>query len=125
MEYLFRTERAATVKRLARDSDTDLHIPFLCDVEVASAMRRLLREERTDLARAVEALEDLLHLPLIRHQHAHFLHRALALRDNFTAYDAMYVALAEALGATLLTADARLVRSVRRHTDLEVVSAAA
>ncbi|MGH7587476.1 MAG: hypothetical protein ACRELU_02680 [Gemmatimonadota bacterium] len=75
-----------------------------------------------DEARAGLALEAWLDLPLSRHGHAALLARALALRENFTAYDAMYVALAELLGAELLSSNAGLVRAARRHTDLEVVS---
>jgi predicted nucleic acid-binding protein len=75
-------------------------------------------------ARAALALEAYLDLPLCRHGHAGLLARALALRQNFTAYDAVYVALAKLLGAELLSADAGLVRATRRHTDLAVVSAA-
>jgi predicted nucleic acid-binding protein len=104
-------------------SDADLHVPALCDVEVASVLRRALLAGRMDEARAGLALEAWLDLPLSRHGHAGLLSRALTLRENFSAYDAVYVALAELLGAEVLSADAGLVRAVRRHTDLEVVAA--
>jgi predicted nucleic acid-binding protein len=60
-------------------------------------------------------------LPLTRHGHAALLGRILALRDNFSAYDATYVALAERVGGRLLTADDPLARAVRTHTSLELV----
>ena len=58
--------------------------------------------------RAEEALGDLTGFDLRRHSHMHFLGRAWELRDNLTAYDAMYVALAEAIGAPLVTCDGPL-----------------
>ena len=75
---------------------------------------------RMDRERTVEALEDYLDLPLTRHRHRSFLGRVLELRDNFTAYDAVYVALAERLGAELLTTDGRLARAVLRHSTVSV-----
>ena len=125
VEYLFRTERAQSVERIIVDPDVQLHAPALSDVEVLSACRRATLRGKMDGNGAALVLSAYLDLPLVRHGHEMLVARALALREDFTAYDAMYVALAEALGATLLTADRRLVRAARRHTDLEVVSAAA
>lgn len=62
-------------------------------------------------------------MPLIRRDQLPFLQRVLELRDNFGAFDAMYVALAEAQGATLVTADQGLARAVQEHLDLELISA--
>ena len=64
---------------------------------------------------AATAVAEYLSLPLTRHDHAPLLGRILDLRDNFTAYDAAYVVLAEQFEAPLLTADERLARAVRRH----------
>jgi predicted nucleic acid-binding protein len=121
VEYLFRTVRASAIQEVVEDPDVDVHVPFLCDVEVASALRRALREGRMDGPHASVVLEIYLQLPLIRHGHTGLLVRALDLRDNFTAYDAMYLALAERLGSALLTGDVRLGRSARRHTALETL----
>lgn len=96
-----------------RDPDTDLHVPALCDVEVASGLRRAVARKVCSVARAADALADYGDLPVTRHGHRTLLPRMFALRDNFSAYDATYVALAEALGAALLTADTRLARAVR------------
>jgi predicted nucleic acid-binding protein len=70
-----------------------------------------------------QAVADLAELPLNRYEHGPILGRAFELRHNFTAYDATYVALAEALGAAFLTADLRLARAVRTHTSVDVMEA--
>lgn len=68
------------------------------------------------------ALEDYLDLPLTRHGHRSLLSRILALRSNFSAYDATYVSLAESLGAELLTADQPLARSVKNLLKVKVLN---
>lgn len=65
-----------------------------------------------NLERANEVVDDYVALPLRRHGHEALLTRVLELRENFSAYDATYVALAERLGADLLTADAAFARAV-------------
>ncbi len=98
----------------------ELHVPALCDVEIASALRRLVRQRRIAVGRMTEFLEDYVDLPLTRHQHPRLLPRMLELRENFTAYDAAYVVLAEQLGAPLLTADARLAAAIGSTRGLAV-----
>ena len=75
----------------------------------------------TDSSRAAKALADLADLSLYRYPHIRLLSRVWDLRHNLTAYDASYVALAEALDATLLTRDARLARSVGHEARIELV----
>jgi predicted nucleic acid-binding protein len=87
----------------------------LCDVEVVAGLRRALLRHLVSAERADLALQHYLLLPLVRHGHQALLPRVLELRSNFSAYDACYVALAERLGAELLTADERLSRAVRTH----------
>lgn len=99
----------------------DLHAPSLCDVELTAVLSRGLLTRRLGGARARDALADYLDLPLVRHGHRSLLARILELRDNFSAYDAAYVALAEDLGAELLTADRSLARAARRHTGVAVL----
>ena len=70
-----------------------------------------MREGEIDGASAAAALDDLRSLDMERHGHEALLDRVWALRENLTAYDAVYVALAEALDSTLLTCDAKLARS--------------
>jgi len=104
-----------------RSWGVDLHVPALCDVEVASALRRGLLTGRLDEERAAEALHDYLDLPLTRHGHQRLLRRMLSLRSNFSAYDATYIALAEALGGALLTGDERVAGSVRKTLKLAIL----
>jgi len=82
---------------------------------VASALRRLLNAKELTFDRSLEALQDYLDMPLQRHGHESLLPRMLELRDNFSAYDAAYVVLAERLGSKLLSADEPLIRAIRKH----------
>jgi predicted nucleic acid-binding protein len=88
-----------------------LAAPELVDVEVASALRRLASAGSLAPERAARGLADLADLPITRTAHRPLLARCWALRENLTIYDAVYVALAEELGALLLTADQRLART--------------
>lgn len=115
VEYLLRTARAGAVAVTVTAPDADLHVPALCDVEVVAALRRALLARLLPEPRARDALEDYADLPLSRHGLTTLLPRVLALRHNLSAYDATYVALAEHLGAALLTADAALERAARRY----------
>lgn len=89
----------------------DLAAPELLDLEVASAWRRAVRRGRLLAPRAEQALADLAELPIARAPHRPLMRRIWELRDNLTAYDAAYVALAEALDWPLLTADEPLSRA--------------
>jgi len=121
VEYLLRTEWAMAVGEVIESPDVDLHVPALCDVEVTAALRRTLLARRMVESRANQALDDYLDLPIHRHGHRSLLKRALELRANLSAYDAVCVALAERLDAQLLTADRRLRRVAKRHSGVEVV----
>jgi len=98
-----------------------LTAPELVDLEVTSVWRRQMREGAIDARRAALALADLAALPLRRASHRPLLARCWELRDNLTIYDASYVALAEALGVTLLTGDGRLARATGPRCHIEVL----
>lgn len=98
-----------------------LTAPELIDLEVISTFRRAARAGRLDDRRSSQALTDLMALPLRRVPHARLLPRIWELRDNLTAYDAAYVALAEALNALLLTADGPLGRASGVRCEVEVL----
>jgi predicted nucleic acid-binding protein len=111
VELLLGTSRGRSVATCIADPAVSLHTPHLADVEVAQALRRYVREGELDAGAAASALEDLRALDVQRHSHEPLLDRVWALRENLTAYDAVYVALAEALDTTLLTCDGRLARA--------------
>jgi predicted nucleic acid-binding protein len=87
---------------------TNPSVPHLIDVEVVSALRRLAGNQRIDAHRAAEFLSGLAALPAERYAHAPLIDRMWELRYNFTAYDATYIALAEATGSVLYTCDEKL-----------------
>lgn len=98
-----------------------LTAPELIDLEVVSTLRRAARAGRLDDRRSGQALADLAALPLRRVPHLPLLSRVWELRDNLTAYDAAYLALAEALDALLLTADGPLGRAPEVRCEVEVL----
>ena len=98
-----------------------LHAPHLLDVEVAQVLRRHESRGRLSAARGRLALELLQLMPIVRHGHARLLKRAWRLRGNLTAYDAVYVALAEALEAALVTRDRRLATAPGHRARVEVI----
>jgi predicted nucleic acid-binding protein len=111
VELVLGTRRGVSIATRIADPALGLHIPHLADVEVAQALRRYVKDRELDPAAAGSALQDLRSLDLERHAHEPLLDRVWALRENLTAYDAVYVALAEALEATLLTCDGKLSRA--------------
>jgi predicted nucleic acid-binding protein len=98
-----------------------LTAPELVDLEIASVLRGRLAGGHLDLRRAELALDDLAQLPMERAPHLSLLRRCWELRANLTVYDASYVALAEAIEAPLLTADARLAGAPGPRCDIEVL----
>lgn len=125
VELLLGTTRGRALASTLQNPDLDLHAPELCDVEVMSALRRLGRQGRIEEVRLQEAVQDYVDLPLVRHSHLPLLGRILGLRENFSAYDASYVALAEGLGGELLTADERLRRAVEERTECSCINSSA
>jgi predicted nucleic acid-binding protein len=108
VEVLLRTDRGVTLAdRLFSGAET-LHAPHLLDVEVTQVLRRYAARGDVTEQRAAESLALLAMMPVARYTHEPLLQRMWALRVNFTACDAAYVALAEGLGATLITCDHRL-----------------
>lgn len=102
-------------------SPPPFHAPHLIDAEVAHAIRRVVARGLLEASDGHAALRALSGLPIQRHAHGPLLDRVWALRDNVSAYDALYVALAEQLGATLLTRDARLAAAPGVRAAVEVV----
>lgn len=121
LELLLRTPSAGVVERRIFARGQSLHAPHLIDVEVAQVLRRYAASGELDSERCRDALEDLVDLPLTRYPHDLLLPRIWELRENLTAYDAVYVALAEALDAPLLTCDRKLSRASGVRARVELV----
>lgn len=92
-------------------AEQQLHVPHLIDSEIANALRRGVAASRLEPGAAGAALDCWGRLGMTRYPVSHLLERIWELRENLSAHDASYVALAESLGCALLTADARLGRS--------------
>ena len=121
LELLLGTTAALEIQRRLLDSRESLHAPHLLDLEVAQVLRRYVMIGDLTPQRATQALADLADLPILRYPHDLFLPRIWALRHNFTAYDAAYLALAESLPAPLITCDARLAATRGHRAAVELV----
>ena len=99
--------------------DERLQAPHLIDVEVLSALRRMIRVQELSAAAGDRAVDRLRRWPLRRHPHTRLLARAHELRTAVTSYDAVYVALAEVIGVPLITCDGPLARSHGHHATIE------
>jgi predicted nucleic acid-binding protein len=121
LEFLLQTTLGTRVEaRLFRDRE-ELHAPHLVDVEVLQALRRLVRMGEVSPSRADEVIADLGDLDLHRHAHLDLLARAWTLRDNVSAYDAVYVALAEAMEATIVTCDGPLAKAPGSRIRIDLI----
>jgi len=121
LEVLLRTDAAMLIEERVFDARESLHAPQLLDVEVAQVVRRYVRRGMVEAVRGSEMIDDLRAFPLRRYPHDILLPRVYALRDNLTAYDAVYVALAEVLGAPLITRDAGLALSSGHRAMIELL----
>jgi predicted nucleic acid-binding protein len=122
-EVLIGSRRGSRLSGRLLRREHRLHAPVHVDLEVQAALRSMLLRGALDESRAEESREDLRALRLRRWPLSDdVLARAWALRENATPYDATYVALAEILGATLVSTDTRLVRAVRSHTGVGVLA---
>ncbi len=108
IEFLLATPIGDKVRARIAAADVGLHAPYLLDLEVAQVLRRWEQAKKLPTARARAALDDLAALDVSRYPHDVLMPRIWELRANASAYDAAYLALAEALGAELLTVDAAL-----------------
>lgn len=122
VEWLLVREASAAVADRFRDPDATVHAPSLLGVEVAAALRGLVRSGHVAPERASVALDDLASADISLYDPTPLLARAWEMRDNLTPYDAVYVALAEVLHAVLVTTDARIARAPGLRAEVDVVS---
>lgn len=121
VELLLGGERGLDVAELFVRERDRVQAPGLVDVEVAQALRRMVQTGALTASRGRAAVEILQAMPLERHQVSPLLPRIWGLKDALTAYDATYVALAEALECPLVTFDQKLARGARRVSATRVV----
>jgi predicted nucleic acid-binding protein len=116
--------RPATTDLVRRlEADADLNAPHLLDVEVIHALRRLVFTGDLGEDRAVDVRADFADLSIVRYPHHPLADRMWELRHNVTAYDAAFLALAEALEVPLITCDARLSRAAGHRAEIELFAA--
>ena len=121
IEMLLNTARGKRLgARLAGAAEV-VHAPHLIDIEIAHVLRRYVLDGPFDERRAARALDQWRRLDVERYPHEPFLHRIWGLRNNVTAYDAIYVALAETLGELLVTGDQRLAGASGLNVRVEMI----
>jgi len=120
LEFLLQTRRGESISAQL-SKVTEVHAPHLLDIELASSLRRGVAFDTLTGERARQALDDLRVMRVQRYWHVPLLARIWDFRHNFSAYDACYLALAEALDATLLTCDKAMAPARLRHGQVELV----
>lgn len=121
VDWLLETSAGQRIETRIYSRKESLHGPHLLEIEVAQVLRHLVRQRTVASRRADEAIDDLMDLPMTRYPHAVLLPRVWQLRHALSAYDALYVALAEVLDAPLLTRDGRIASAPGHHAIVEVV----
>ena len=120
VDWLLRTPAGQRIEQRIYARNDTLHTVYLLDVEFAQVLRRLVREGTLARKRAEEAMEDLIAVRVTRYAPVLLLNRIWQLRQNLTAYDAAYVALAEELQAPLITRDQRIAAAPGHTATIEV-----
>ncbi|HEV7240792.1 MAG TPA: type II toxin-antitoxin system VapC family toxin [Thermoanaerobaculia bacterium] len=119
IELLLDAARFPRIEEIVRDHE--LHAPHLLDIEIVHSLRHAVFGNRLAAPRAFAALQDFADLTIRRHSHDRLVFRIWELRDNVTAYDAAYVALAESLNLPLITRDRRLAHSSGHTARIEYI----
>lgn len=122
IELVLGSHAGRAVARRIEPDEVTLHAPHLLSLEVAQTLRRLSATGVLSAERAEEALMDAAALDVHHYDHEPIVARVWELRRNLTAYDAVYIALAEVLDAPLLTLDARLDAAPGNHATVELVA---
>ena len=120
IDWMLQTPVGQRIEQRIYARQETLHSVHLLDVEFAQVLRRLVREGTLTVSRAEEAIEDLAALRMTRYAPGALLRRVWRLRQNLTAYDAAYVALAEELQAPLITRDQRIAKAPGHSAKVEI-----
>jgi predicted nucleic acid-binding protein len=120
IDWLIQSPMAPRIESRILAANQILCAPHLFDLEVAQVLRRLAKQNLISGQRASVALQALFQLRVVRYPHLNLLPRIWELRHNLSAYDAAYVALAEQLGAPLITRDSRLAAAIGRGVRVEL-----
>ena len=120
IDWLLQTAAGLRIEQRIYAPGESLHAPHLIDLEVAQVLRRLVRDDTVSAQRASAAIEDLIDLRIARYPHDVMMPRIWTLRTSLSAYDAAYIALAEKLGAALVTRDSRLKSAHGHQAHIEV-----
>ncbi|HUB28442.1 MAG TPA: type II toxin-antitoxin system VapC family toxin [Terracidiphilus sp.] len=120
VDWLLRTAAGERIEQRIYARQETLHTVYLLDMEFAQVLRRLIREGSVTSRRAEEAIEDVAALRITRYAPVQLLQRIWRLRQNLSAYDAAYVALAEKLKAPLITRDQRIAAAPGHTATVEV-----
>jgi predicted nucleic acid-binding protein len=124
IEWVLQTAKGAEIEaRIFRKAGVAplLHAPHLIDVEVVQVLRKHVAKRFLSEVRGETAMQDFLQIPLRRYPHSILLPRVWEVRKNLTSYDAVYVALAEALEMPLLTCDASIADAPGHRARVDVV----
>ncbi len=121
VELLLDTARGRRLSERLRRESVEIHVPHLADLEIAQTLRSYVIRGAFGADRGLQALRDWRDLPAERYGHHRFLDRIWELRHNVSAYDAIYVALAEALATILLTADRKLASAPGLEGRVELI----
>ncbi len=119
-ELLLNTPAGNRISSGIKDETEIIHAPHLIDIEVAQVLRRHMLHGLVDDKRARRALDRWRDLDVERYAHEPLLDRIWQLRHNVSAYDAVYVALAEALSVSLVTGDEKLARAPGLRARIEL-----
>jgi predicted nucleic acid-binding protein len=120
IELLIWSQLGAKVRQRIQSIADAVHVPHLIDLEITQVLRKLVLAGFLTDSRGSEALSDLRDLPLIRYPHQQLIQRIWELRHNLSAYDAAYVALAEALDVPLLTCDSKIAAAPGHRARVEL-----
>ena len=121
IELLLNTTAGKRLSARLADDTESVHVPHLIDMEIVRVLRRYVSHGTLDEGRGALALDRWRNLDVERYPHEPFLGRVWQLRDNVTAYDAIYVALAETLSTVLVTGDRRLVGAPGVRAAIELI----